>query len=184
MRTYWYLVRNSAAAHSCSEPTGTTTHRRLYNVYVPPTDRWAPTTEPGRHLSFLARNHPQARSKHVNISHARCERLGSLIPRSLSKDTWYQLVPKAHSYRRAFFPNFPKFGNNWRWVSTYGGVLSLFVKFSRSKNIKFVNIPIFGKKKNRKIWKIEKMREKKVENLEKKSSPIRMALSCSQNSRF
>ena len=45
-----------------------------------------------------------------------------------------------------FFHNFPKFGNNWRYVSTYGGVLSLFVKFSRTKNIKFVNIPIFGKK--------------------------------------
>ena len=28
----------------------------------------------------------------------------------------------------------------------YGGVLSLFVKFSRTKNIYFVNIPIFGKK--------------------------------------
>ena len=29
----------------------------------------------------------------------------------------------------------------------YGGVLSLFVIFSRTKNIKFVNIPIFGKQK-------------------------------------
>ena len=29
----------------------------------------------------------------------------------------------------------------------YGGVLSLFVKFSRTKNIKLVNIPIFRKKK-------------------------------------
>ena len=55
---------------------------------------------------------------------------------------------KAHSYRRAFFPKFPKFGNNWTYVSIYGGVLSLFVKFSKSKNIKFVTIPIFGKKKN------------------------------------
>ena len=27
-----------------------------------------------------------------------------------------------------FFRNFPKFGNNWRYVSRYGGVPSLFVK--------------------------------------------------------
>ena len=60
-------------------------------------------------------------------------------------------------------------------VSIYGRVLSLFVKFSRSKNIKFVYIPIFGKK-NRKIRKIEKLREKNVENLGKKNSPIRMTL--------
>ena len=51
---------------------------------------------------------------------------------------------KVHSYRRAFSLSFSKFGNNWRYVSTYGGVLPLFVKFSRTKN--FVNIPIF-------IWK-------------------------------
>ena len=63
-----------------------------------------------------------------------------------------------------------------RYVSTYGGVLSLFVKFSLPKNIKYVNIPIFGKK-NRSIRKIEKLREKNVEKLEKKSSPIRMTLS-------
>ena len=76
-------------------------------------------------------------------------------------------------------------------MSIYGGVLSLFVKFSRTKNIKFVNIPTFGKK-NRKIWKIEKLLETNVEKLEKKlpnkndpkmsknwrkSSPIRMTLS-------
>ena len=71
------------------------------------------------------------------------------------------------------FPQNFRFGNNWRYESIYGGVLSLFMNFSRSKNIKFVNIPIFGKK--RKIWKIEKLREKNVEILEKKqSSPIRM----------
>ena len=40
-----------------------------------------------------------------------------------------------------------KFENNWRYVSIYGGVLSLFVKFSRSKKIKFVKFHIFGKKK-------------------------------------
>ena len=79
-----------------------------------------------------------------------------------------KLLDKAHSYRRAFFPNFSKFGNNWRYVSMYGGVLSLFVKFSGSKNIKFVNIPIFGKKTG-KIWKIEKLREKHVEKLGKKA---------------
>ena len=74
---------------------------------------------------------------------------------------------KVHSYRRAFFPKFPKFGNSRSGASIYGGVLSLFVKFSRTKNIELVNIPIFGKK-SRKIWKIEKLREKNVENLEKK----------------
>ena len=40
---------------------------------------------------------------------------------------------KAHSYRRACFPLFPKFGNTWRYVSIYGGALSLFVKFPRRK---------------------------------------------------
>ena len=53
------------------------------------------------------------------------------------------LLLMAHSYRGAFFLKIPLFGNNWRYVSIYGGVLSLFVKFSRSKNIKFVNIPTF-----------------------------------------
>ena len=39
------------------------------------------------------------------------------------------------------------------------------MKFSRTKNIKLVNIPtFFGKKKTWKItWKIEKLREKNVE---------------------
>ena len=54
-------------------------------------------------------------------------------------------------------------------MSVYGGVLSLFVEFSRrTKNIEFVNIPIFRGKKPRKIWKIEKLRENNVEILEKK----------------
>ena len=67
-------------------------------------------------------------------------------------------------------PKFPKFEYNWRYVSIYGGVPSLFVKFSRrSKNIKFVNTSIFGKK-NRKIWKTEKLREKNVESMDKKLS--------------
>ena len=50
----------------------------------------------------------------------------------------------------------------------YGGVLSLFVKFSRSKEIKFVKFHTFGKKTS-KIWKIEKLREKNVEKLGKKT---------------
>ena len=50
-------------------------------------------------------------------------------------------------------------------VSIYGGVLSLFVNFSRTKNI---NIPILGKK-NKKTWK-SKLREKNVEKLDKKLS--------------
>ena len=61
-------------------------------------------------------------------------------------------------------------------INIRGGVLSLFVKFSRTKNIKFANIPIFGKK-SRKIWEVEKLREKNVENFGEKNSPIRMTLS-------
>ena len=86
---------------------------------------------------------------------------------------------KAHSYRRAFFPKFPKFGNNWRYVSIYGGVLPPFVKFSRRiKNIKFVNIPILGKNKTRKICKIEKLSEKNVEEMDKKLSDKNDAAHC------
>ena len=53
----------------------------------------------------------------------------------------------------------------------YGGVLSLlFVKFSRrSKKIKFVKFHVFGKK-IRKLWEIEKLREKKVEIMKKNIS--------------
>ena len=43
------------------------------------------------------------------------------------------------------------------------------MKLSRSRNIKFVNISIFGKK-NRNIWKFEKLRETNFENLVKKLS--------------
>ena len=58
--------------------------------------------------------------------------------------------------KKASFSKFPKFGNNWRYISIYGGVLSLLVKFSRSKNIKFVNFPIFEKKKQKNMedWKV------------------------------
>ena len=76
-----------------------------------------------------------------------------------------------------FFHNFQKFGNNWRYASIYGGVLSLFVKFSTRKKIKFVEFHTFGKKKIRKILRIETLREANVENLEeKKSFPVRMTL--------
>ena len=64
-------------------------------------------------------------------------------------------------------------------MSIHGGVLSLFVKFSRTKNIKFVNIPIFGRKKNpRKIWKIEKNCVEKMPKIggKNRSSPTRMTL--------
>ena len=63
------------------------------------------------------------------------------------------------------------FGNMWRYVSIYGGLLSLFVKFSRSIKIKVIKLHIFGKK-NRKIWKIENC-AKKMSKLWKNSSPIK-----------
>ena len=69
-----------------------------------------------------------------------------------------------------FFHIFHKFGNNWRYVSIFGGVLSLFVKFSRSKKIKFVKVLTYLGNKIKKIWKIEKLREKKVEIMGKKLS--------------
>ena len=47
-----------------------------------------------------------------------------------------------------FFQIFPKFGNNRKYVSIYGGVLSLFVKFSRRTEIIgelcFKNFLIYG----------------------------------------
>ena len=55
----------------------------------------------------------------------------------------------------------------------YGGVLSLFVKFSRSKKIRFLNFHIF--KKKGKSAKIKKLREKNMENMGK-NSPIRTTL--------
>ena len=78
--------------------------------------------------------------------------------------------PKAHFYRRAFFPKNSKFGNNWRYVSIYGGVLPLFVKFSRPKNIKFVNIPIFGKKKSGKYGRLKNCAKKLSKFWKKKLS--------------
>ena len=59
-----------------------------------------------------------------------------------------------------FFPEFPRFDNNWRYVSKYGGVLSLFVKFSRSKKIRKVKYIMHLEEKNGKILKVKKMREK------------------------
>ena len=52
------------------------------------------------------------------------------------------------------------------YVSIYRERPSVTIReiLQRSKNIKFVNIPILGEK-NREIWKIEKLREKNVENL-------------------
>ena len=68
-----------------------------------------------------------------------------------------------------------RFFHNFLSLEIIGGMyhirrrsVTIFLKFSRTQNIKFVNIPIFGKKKPRKWWKIEKLREKNVENLEKK----------------
>ena len=46
------------------------------------------------------------------------------------------------------------FGNLWKFVSRYGGVLSRFVKLNRSKNIRRVQFHIVWKKEPRKIWKI------------------------------
>ena len=48
-----------------------------------------------------------------------------------------------------FFHNFPMSGKNWRYVSIYEGVLSLFVKLSKSeKENRFVKFRIFGGKKH------------------------------------
>ena len=90
---------------------------------------------------------------------------------------------QARSYRRVFFPLFPKFGNTSRYIYIYiyvsicGGLLPLLVKFSRrSKNMKFVKFHIiYMENKIRITWKIEKLREKNVEIVEK-MSPIRMSL--------
>ena len=68
-------------------------------------------------------------------------------------------------------------GNNWRHVSIYGGVLSLFVKFSQEAKKSSPLGFTYLEKKNRKIWKIEKLREKNVEIMGGKNSAIRMTLS-------
>ena len=54
------------------------------------------------------------------------------------------------------------------YVSIYGGALSLFVKFSRTKKIVFVKFHVIVK--IRKIWKIEKLREPNGKNEGKKRS--------------
>ena len=98
---------------------------------------------------------------------------------------------KVHSYRRTFFPKFQSLeiiGDMY----LYTEALSLLsVKLSKSKTIKFVNIPIFEKKKGK--YGILKIARKKDENLDEKygrlnncakqmskiwtkSSPIRMTL--------
>ena len=105
-----------------------------------------------------------------------CRWAGAWTPKS----RWLLLLPRVEALRliligERFFPNFPKCGNNWRYVSIYGGVLSLFVKFSRSKNIKFVTIPIFGKKTPGKYGRLKNC-AKKMSKICKKSSPIRMTL--------
>ena len=82
---------------------------------------------------------------------------------------------KAHSYRRVFFPEFPKFENIGRYVSRYGGVLSLFVKFSRRKKIRSVNFHVFGKKKSGTCGRLKSC-AKKTWKLWEKSSSIRMTL--------
>ena len=62
------------------------------------------------------------------------------------------------------------FRNNWRHVSIYGGVLSLFVIFYRSKNIKFVKFHIFGKSKPGKYGKLKNCAKQNVEIIGKKLS--------------
>ena len=61
-------------------------------------------------------------------------------------------------YRRAFFHNFQSLEKIVRdiYVLVYGEVLSLlFVKLSRDKNIKFVDIPVYGGKKTGKYGKLQ-----------------------------
>ena len=64
-----------------------------------------------------------------------------------------------------FFPEFPKFGNNWRLVSRYGGVLSLYIREILQKKEKtgLLNFTYICGKKSRKIWKMKKLREKNME---------------------
>ena len=52
---------------------------------------------------------------------------------------------EAHSYRGAFFPEFPKLGNNWGHISIHGGVRSLFEKFSKSKKSSSLKFTPLGK---------------------------------------
>ena len=64
----------------------------------------------------------------------------------------------SHSYRRPFFPIFPKFGNNWRYIPGMYQHTEAFCHYSlnspeEAKISSSLNIPIFfWEKKNRKIW--------------------------------
>ena len=110
------------------------------------------------------------------------EQYGYLVPRISSPEKEQKKQIMAHSYRKAFFAWFPKFGNNLRYVSIDGGVLSLFVMFSRRKKTKFVKFHAFGKKKEGKNERLKNC-TKQMSNLwGKKNSPIRLALSTSHPS--
>ena len=71
-------------------------------------------------------------------------------PRNEAKIAPADWPTKVNSYRRAFLEII---GDMHQYTEAYnkiyGGVLSPFVKFSRTKNIKFVYIPIFGGKKKK-----------------------------------
>ena len=77
-----------------------------------------------------------------------------------SQQAPYQVFRLILIGERFFFSYSPKFRNNWRYVSTCGGALSLFVKLSSSKKIKFIKFHIFGKK-NQENMEVEKLRAEK-----------------------
>ena len=84
----------------------------------------------------------------------------------------------ARSISESFFPEFPKFENDWRFVSRYGGV----VKFSRSTKNRFVKFHIYiWKNKSGKFGRLPKFNcAKKTYQVPGrnygKSSPTRMTL--------
>ena len=80
----------------------------------------------------------------------------------------WALAIEAHSYRRDFFPEFPKFGNSWTCVSKYRGVLSQVVEFVKSKKTGMLYFTFIWEIAN--IWKIQKLREKSMESMKKKAS--------------
>ena len=72
---------------------------------------------------------------------------------------------------RVFFPEFPKFANNWRCVSRYGGVLSIFAKFSRNeKNQVLLNFTYLGGKKQENRGRVKQLREKNMGKMGKRLS--------------
>ena len=76
-----------------------------------------------------------------------------------------------------FFHNFQSLeiiGGMYRYTEAF--CHSLFVKSSGTKNIKFVNIPIFGKKTKQENMEDSKIARKKCRKFGRKSSPIRMTL--------